>query len=71
MVVCIRIVPTGSYTGVLSQQRMALFERIKRIRRCGLVGGNVSTEVGFEVSKAHAKTSFMLSLDLWIRILLL
>jgi hypothetical protein len=24
-----------------------------RIRRCGLVGGGVSLEVGFEISEAH------------------
>jgi hypothetical protein len=34
---------------------VALFERIRRIRRCGLVGGSVSLRVGFEVSEAQAK----------------
>jgi hypothetical protein len=32
---------------------MELFERIRRIRRHGFVGGSVSLGVGFEVSKAQ------------------
>jgi hypothetical protein len=31
---------------------MIPFERIRRIRRYGLIGGSVSLGVGFEVSKA-------------------
>jgi hypothetical protein len=34
---------------------MALFERIKRISRYGLVGENVLLRVTFEVSEAYAK----------------
>ena len=41
-----------------------LFERIRRIGRCGLVGGSVSLEVGFEVSDALGKaTSLSWSID--------
>lgn len=36
-------------------QRVALFGKIRRIRRCGLVGGCVSLGVGYEVSKAYAR----------------
>lgn len=32
-------------------QGMALFERTRRIRRCGLIGGTVSLEVDVEASK--------------------
>ena len=42
---------TGSYFLMLGHQEVELFERITRIRVCGLVGGFVSLEVGFEVSK--------------------
>ena len=45
--------PIGSYIGMLSHQGVELFDRIKRIRRCGLVGGSVSLGVSFEVSKAQ------------------
>lgn len=40
-------------------QRVKLFGRLTRIRwsRCGLIGRTGSMEVGFEVSKAHARTS--------------
>jgi hypothetical protein len=33
---------------------VAVFERIRRIKRCGLVGGTMTLGMGFEVSKAHA-----------------
>ena len=36
---------------MLGHQGVELFERIPRIKGCGLVGGNVSLGVGFEVSK--------------------
>jgi hypothetical protein len=45
---------------MLSHQGVALFERIRRIRRCGLVGGSVS--LGFEFFKAHARSRGCLSL---------
>jgi hypothetical protein len=32
-----------------------LFEKVRRTRRCGLVGGSVSLGVNFEVLKAHAR----------------
>jgi hypothetical protein len=38
---------------MLSHQGVELFDRIRRIRRCGLVGGNMSLRVGFEVSNAQ------------------
>lgn len=41
---------------MLSHQGVELFD-IRRIRRCGLVGGNVSLGVVFRLSKAHAKSS--------------
>ena len=34
--------PSGSYISLLSHQRVTLFERIIKVRRCGLVGENVS-----------------------------
>jgi hypothetical protein len=34
---------------------------LKRIRRCGIVGGDASLGVGFEVSKAHVILSVTLS----------
>jgi hypothetical protein len=37
---------------MLSHQGVILFEKIRRIRRCGLVRGNVSLELGFDVPKA-------------------
>jgi hypothetical protein len=40
---------------LLSHQGVALFKRIRRMRRCGLVGGSWSLRVDFEVSKAHAR----------------
>ena len=40
---------------MLINQGVELFERIRRIRRYGLVGGSVSLQVGFKVSKAHAR----------------
>ena len=64
---------------MLSYQELALFERIKRIRRCGLIGGIVALGVGvgwrwsFEVSKAHARPSLshLLPLDQDVEFLLL
>ena len=41
---------------------MALFARIRRIKRGGLVGGSVSLGMDFEISKAHTKTRVSLSL---------
>lgn len=49
---------------MLSHQEVELFERITRIKRCGLVGETMSLEVGFKVSKAHARFSFSLSVSL-------
>ena len=45
----------GSYICMLSNQEIELFERIRRIRRCGLVAGNISLGLGSKVSKAHAR----------------
>ena len=47
---------------MLSHQGAALFERIRRIRGCGLVGESVSLRVGFEVSKPMPSQQF---LSLW------
>jgi hypothetical protein len=44
---------------MFSYLEVELFERIRKIRRHGLVG-SVSL-VGFEVSKAHAKPTLFLS----------
>ena len=46
---------------MLSHWGVALFERIRRVRRRGLVGGSVSLRVNFDVSKAHARPRFSLS----------
>jgi hypothetical protein len=45
---------------MLSHQGVILFERIRRMRRCGLVGVGVAFlgEVGFEASKAHSNPLF-------------
>lgn len=40
---------------MLNRQEVVLFERIRRIRRHGLIRGSVSLEEGFEVSIAHAR----------------
>jgi len=40
---------------MFSHKGVALFERIKGIRRWSLVGGSGSLGMGFEVTKAHAK----------------
>jgi hypothetical protein len=48
---------------MLSYQRVTLFERIRRIRRCDLVGRSVSLGVGFEVSKALTKPRVSLPED--------
>jgi hypothetical protein len=39
---------------MLSHQGVSLFERIEKIKSCGLVGRSVPLGTGFEVSKAHA-----------------
>ena len=49
-----------SYDLMLTHKRLSLFERAKIIRNCGFVGGNVSLQVGFEGSKAHANPSVSL-----------
>ena len=52
---------------MLSHQEVALFERIRRIRKYGFVGRNVSLGVGgrgFEVSKADARPDLSLSLPI-------
>lgn len=53
---------------MLGHQGMALFERIRRcgLVRIGLVGGSMSLEVLFEVSRAQVRSSssFLLSSDL-------
>jgi hypothetical protein len=40
---------------------MALFERLRRIKRCGLVEGSLSLGLGFGVSKEHARPSSLSS----------
>jgi hypothetical protein len=44
-----------------------LFERIRRIRRCGLVGEIELVRMGSEVSKAHSGSSVSLFLHLGVR----
>jgi hypothetical protein len=54
---------------MLSDQEVALFERIgrtKRIRRYGLVEGSVSPGVSFEVSKSIFRPRFSLSFPLFL-----
>lgn len=45
----------GIHIRMCCYQGVALFERIKGIRRRGPFGGSVPLQVGVEVSKAHAK----------------
>lgn len=47
---------------MLSHKGVELFERIRGNRKCGLVGDSVSLGRGFEVLKAHAKSSLSSSL---------
>lgn len=58
-----RMAPTDSKICLLGHQGVALFENI---RMCGLIGGSVSLEVGFEVSKSpfQAQTLSLLAVDL-------
>ena len=56
-----RMVPIGSNIRMHGHQGVTLFERIKRIKRCGLIGGSVSLREGFEVSKDHAKPTVSFS----------
>lgn len=46
--------PIGAHSLMLIRQGVELFERIRRIRRYGFVGGNVSLRLCCEISKAHA-----------------
>lgn len=46
--------PIGAHSLMFIHQGVELFERIRRSRKCGLVGRNVPLRVGFEISKAHA-----------------
>jgi hypothetical protein len=46
----------------ISHDRVALFKRIRRIEKYGLVGRSVSLELGFEVSRAPANPRVSLSL---------
>jgi hypothetical protein len=48
---------------MFSHQGVALFDRIRRIRRHGLIGRNVSLKMGFQDSKAQAKLSQFLPLS--------
>ena len=48
-VVSMRMAPIGSSVGCLALSGTVWGS----IRRCGLIGGSVSLEVDFEVSKAH------------------
>ena len=45
------------YIWILGYQRVELFGRIRRIRRCGLVGRSVSLAVSFEDSRGQARLS--------------
>lgn len=47
----------------LSHQEVLPFEQIRRIRRCGPVGRNVSLGVNSEVSKTHARPRLSLPAD--------
>lgn len=46
---------------ILPPQGVALFERMRRVKGCGLVKGNVTLGVALEISKAHAKPRVTLS----------
>lgn len=47
----------NAYNECLSHQGVGFFEKIRRMRRCGPVGGSMSLRMGFEVSKAHVRPS--------------
>lgn len=49
--------PQRSRVWMLSHQGMELFERIRRIRRCGLAGKSVLPGVSFEVSESQFQVS--------------
>jgi hypothetical protein len=53
---------------MLSHQGVALFERIRRIRRCGFVGEGVRGSFG--VSKAHASLRLSTDQDTVLKLLL-
>jgi hypothetical protein len=47
---------TGSSISMLSHQVLALFEMIRKIRRCVFAGGNMPQGwMDFKISRAHAK----------------
>lgn len=52
-----RMAPMDS---MITLQGMALFERIRRIKGCDLVRGNLSPVVGFDVSKVQTKPRVIL-----------
>ena len=53
---------------MVSHQGVELFERIRRIRSCGFVGGSVLLEMGFEVANTQSRTSLSVpAACLWIR----
>jgi hypothetical protein len=46
---------------MLGHWGVALFERLRKMKRFGLVGRSVSLGVGFEVSNVHVKSRVCLS----------
>lgn len=47
-----------------SHQEMTLFEKARRIRKCGLVGENMSLELCFEILKAQTTSPELLCLSI-------
>lgn len=46
-----------------SHQEMTLFEKVRRIKKCGLVEENTSLGMCFEILKAHTPSPELLSLS--------
>lgn len=64
LVIWIRMTPIGSYIWMLHHHRVALFERTRWIKKCGLRWRKYVTGGGlWEVSKAPAKPRVSLSVD--------
>ena len=53
---------------MFSHQKVELFERIRRIRKCGPVGQSMSLGMGFEVSKAYKRPTLLFDLQIKIQL---
>jgi hypothetical protein len=60
VVVRVRMAPIGPHIWMLSCQWVELFEEIRRLGRCVLVGGSTSLGVSFMLSKVQGRPSLIL-----------